>query len=195
MSDDMLLAVLRMPREMREADMLSRRQFDGRVLEAADELESRAKRIAELEQDLLGYIEAAEADEANADDSINAMTDIFLKQTASIKNLEAKIELLEEQNSALSAENRSVQISNSAMIAKGENPISDCPYVWDESEVVLDMGFYVFRRHGTYYPLHRAVDFPGFYGMMWRSDNGQEIISTSPLIGHDPVAVCFRRSE
>lgn len=52
MSDTMLLAVLRMPREMREADMLGQRQFDARVLEAADELDRRAKRIDNLENAL-----------------------------------------------------------------------------------------------------------------------------------------------
>jgi hypothetical protein len=51
MSDTMLCAVLMMPREMREADMLSRMQFDARVTEAAAELEKRATRIQELEKE------------------------------------------------------------------------------------------------------------------------------------------------
>jgi len=73
--------------------------------------------------------------------------------------------------------------------------MTESEYSWDEPEVVLDMGFYVFRRHGTYYPLHRAVDFPGFDGIAWRSADGQETMSTSPLVGCRPVRVKFRRSE
>lgn len=57
--DVMLLGVLRMPREMRERDCLSRVQFDSRVVEAADELESRTKRIEKLEADIREMIQKA----------------------------------------------------------------------------------------------------------------------------------------
>ena len=62
MSDTMLIGVLSMPRELREADAMSKMQFDSRVKEACEELTKRADEIDELKRKIEEHNKRCEDD-------------------------------------------------------------------------------------------------------------------------------------
>jgi hypothetical protein len=95
MSDTMLIGVLSMPRELREADAMSKMQFDSRVKEACEELTKRADEIDELKRKMSERPETTQDGVCHEDDGCPVEKAVLQREWRELKR---KIEELTKQH-------------------------------------------------------------------------------------------------